>query len=131
MFKGILRKKKQVLALKETDRGTRMLRLIASVCLPSVGLMFPAGGGDGRTTRLSFLYLCLLSSQMYIQTTTLTVSLSLSASVSLGMLYMPKVYVILFHPEQNVPKRKRSFKVRKPTAAILNLAVASSPSATR
>lgn len=59
---------------------------------------------------------------MYIQTTTLTVSLSLSASVSLGMLYMPKVYVILFHPEQNVPKRKRSFKVRKPAAAtaILN-----------
>ncbi|CAG12082.1 unnamed protein product, partial [Tetraodon nigroviridis] len=48
--------------------------------------------------------------EMYIQTTTLTVSLSLSASVSLGMLYVPKVYVILFHPEQNVPKRKRSFK---------------------
>lgn len=48
--------------------------------------------------------------QMYIQTATLTVSLSLSASVSLGMLYMPKVYIIIFHPEQNVPKRKRSFK---------------------
>lgn len=47
---------------------------------------------------------------MYIQTTTLTMSLSLSASVSLGMLYMPKVYIIIFHPEQNVPKRKRSFK---------------------
>lgn len=49
-------------------------------------------------------------SQMYIQTTTLTVSMSLSASVSLGMLYMPKVYIIIFHPEQNVQKRKRSFK---------------------
>lgn len=49
---------------------------------------------------------------MYIQTTTLTISLSLSASVSLGMLYMPKVYIILFRPDQNVPKRKRSFKVR-------------------
>uniref|UniRef100_A0A8C9WLS5 Glutamate receptor, metabotropic 6a n=1 Tax=Scleropages formosus TaxID=113540 RepID=A0A8C9WLS5_SCLFO len=48
--------------------------------------------------------------KMYIQTTTLTVSMSLSASVSLGMLYMPKVYVIIFHPEQNVQKRKRSFK---------------------
>ncbi|KAK1887682.1 Metabotropic glutamate receptor 8 [Dissostichus eleginoides] len=47
---------------------------------------------------------------MYIQTATLTVSLSLSASVSLGMLYMPKVYIIILHPEQNVPKRKRSFK---------------------
>uniref|UniRef100_A0A8B9F8U8 Glutamate metabotropic receptor 8 n=1 Tax=Amazona collaria TaxID=241587 RepID=A0A8B9F8U8_9PSIT len=47
---------------------------------------------------------------MYIQTTTLTVSMSLSASVSLGMLYMPKVYIIIFHPEQNVQKRKRSFK---------------------
>ncbi|XP_048872663.1 glutamate receptor, metabotropic 6a [Brienomyrus brachyistius] len=48
--------------------------------------------------------------KMCIQTTTLTVSMSLSASVSLGMLYMPKVYVIVFHPEQNVQKRKRSFK---------------------
>nr|XP_057943656.1 glutamate receptor, metabotropic 8b isoform X1 [Doryrhamphus excisus] len=48
--------------------------------------------------------------RLYIQTATLTVSLSLSASVSLGMLYVPKVYVIIFHPEQNVPKRKRSFK---------------------
>ncbi|XP_063335145.1 metabotropic glutamate receptor 8-like isoform X1 [Pelmatolapia mariae] len=48
--------------------------------------------------------------RMYIQTATLTVSLSLSASVSLGMLYMPKVYIIIFHPERNVPKRKRSFK---------------------
>lgn len=36
--------------------------------------------------------------------------MSLSASVSLGMLYMPKVYIIIFHPEQNVQKRKRSFK---------------------
>ncbi|XP_034027337.1 glutamate receptor, metabotropic 6a [Thalassophryne amazonica] len=48
--------------------------------------------------------------KMFIQTTTLTVSMSLSASVSLGMLYMLKVYVIIFHPEQNVQKRKRSFK---------------------
>ncbi|XP_012306941.2 metabotropic glutamate receptor 6 isoform X3 [Aotus nancymaae] len=48
--------------------------------------------------------------KIYIQTTTLTVSLSLSASVSLGMLYVPKTYVILFHPEQNVQKRKRSLK---------------------
>ncbi|XP_077450476.1 metabotropic glutamate receptor 8 isoform X1 [Stigmatopora argus] len=56
--------------------------------------------------------------RMYIQTTTLTISLSLSASVSLGMLYMPKVYVILFHPEQNVPKRKRSFKAIVTAAAM-------------
>ncbi|XP_054623601.1 glutamate receptor, metabotropic 6a isoform X2 [Dunckerocampus dactyliophorus] len=48
--------------------------------------------------------------KMFIQTATLTVSMTLSASVSLGMLYIPKVYVILFHPEQNIPKRKRSFK---------------------
>lgn len=52
----------------------------------------------------------LFTPQMYIQTATLTVSLSLSACVSLGMLYMPKVYIIILHPEQNVPKRKRSFK---------------------
>ncbi len=57
---------------------------------------------------LTFDFLCLM--QMFIQTTTLTVSMSLSASVSLGMLYIPKVYVIIFHPEQNVQKRKRSFK---------------------
>lgn len=54
---------------------------------------------------------------MFIQTATLTISMSLSAFVSLGMLYMPKVYVILFHPEQNVQKRKRSFKVRERTEA--------------
>ncbi|XP_027627238.1 metabotropic glutamate receptor 6 [Tupaia chinensis] len=53
--------------------------------------------------------------KIYIQTATLTVSLSLSASVSLGMLYVPKTYVILFHPEQNVQKRKRSLKA--PSAA--------------
>ncbi len=62
--------------------------------------------------------LCLfLSLQLFIQTATLTVSMSLSAFVSLGMLYMPKVYVIIFHPEQNVQKRKRSFKV---SPALLN-----------
>ena len=58
------------------------------------------------------------SLQLYIQTATLTVSLSLSASVPLGMLYLPKVYVIIFHPEQNVPKRKRSFRAVVAAAAI-------------
>ncbi|KAM3878371.1 glutamate receptor, metabotropic 6b [Diretmus argenteus] len=48
--------------------------------------------------------------KMFIQTMTLTVSMSLSATVSLGLLYIPKIYVIIFHPEQNVQKRKRSFK---------------------
>ncbi|KAM8764080.1 LOW QUALITY PROTEIN: metabotropic glutamate receptor 6 [Rhynchonycteris naso] len=55
--------------------------------------------------------------KIYIQTTTLTVSLSLSASVSLGMLYVPKTYIILFHPEQNVQKRKRSLKAISTLAA--------------
>ncbi|XP_052600319.1 metabotropic glutamate receptor 4 isoform X2 [Peromyscus californicus insignis] len=58
--------------------------------------------------------------KLYIQTTTLTVSVSLSASVSLGMLYMPKVYIILFHPEQNVPKRKRSLKAVATAATMSN-----------
>ncbi|EHB06976.1 Metabotropic glutamate receptor 4 [Heterocephalus glaber] len=58
--------------------------------------------------------------KIYIQTTTLTVSLSLSASVSLGMLYVPKTYVILFHPEQNVQKRKRSLKAPSTVAAPPN-----------
>lgn len=56
--------------------------------------------------------------QMFIQTTTLTVSMSLSATVSLGMLYIPKVYVIIFHPEQNVQKRKRSFKAVVQAATV-------------
>lgn len=55
---------------------------------------------------------------MFIQTTTLTVSMSLSATVSLGMLYIPKVYVIIFHPEQNVQKRKRSFRAVAQAAAV-------------
>uniref|UniRef100_A0A667WKD6 Glutamate metabotropic receptor 4 n=1 Tax=Myripristis murdjan TaxID=586833 RepID=A0A667WKD6_9TELE len=58
--------------------------------------------------------------KMYIQTTTLTISVSLSASVSLGMLYMPKVYVVLFHPEQNVPKRTRSLKAVVTAATMSN-----------
>ncbi|XP_035594561.1 metabotropic glutamate receptor 4-like isoform X2 [Oncorhynchus keta] len=58
--------------------------------------------------------------KMYIQTMTLTISVSLSASVSLGMLYMPKVYVVLFHPEQNVPKRKRSLKAVVTAATMSN-----------
>jgi len=59
-----------------------------------------------------FAYVCFVDppQQLYIQTTTLTISVSLSASVSLGLLYMPKVYVVLLHPEQNVPKRTRSLK---------------------
>ncbi|XP_059805541.1 glutamate receptor, metabotropic 6a [Hypanus sabinus] len=56
--------------------------------------------------------------KMFIQTTTLTVSLSLSASVCLGMLYAPKVYVITFHPEQNVQRRKRSFKAAATVASL-------------
>uniref|UniRef100_A0A8C7EYD4 Glutamate metabotropic receptor 4 n=1 Tax=Oncorhynchus kisutch TaxID=8019 RepID=A0A8C7EYD4_ONCKI len=58
--------------------------------------------------------------KMYIQTTTLTISVSLSASVSLGMLYLPKVYVILRHPEQNVPKRTRSLKAMVTATTMSN-----------
>uniref|UniRef100_A0AAR2IKK1 G-protein coupled receptors family 3 profile domain-containing protein n=1 Tax=Pygocentrus nattereri TaxID=42514 RepID=A0AAR2IKK1_PYGNA len=59
--------------------------------------------------------------KMYIQTTTLTISVSLSASVSLGMLYMPKVYVVLLHPEQNVAKRNtRSLKAVVTAATMSN-----------
>ncbi|KAK0143417.1 Metabotropic glutamate receptor 4 [Merluccius polli] len=58
--------------------------------------------------------------KMYIQTTTLTISVSLSASVSLGMLYMPKVYVVLLHPEQNIPKHKRSLKAVVTAATMSN-----------
>ncbi|CAB1353192.1 unnamed protein product [Coregonus sp. 'balchen'] len=34
------------------------------------------------------------------------------------MLYMPKVYVIIFHPELNVQKRKRSFKAVVTAASL-------------
>ncbi|XP_043098839.1 metabotropic glutamate receptor 8-like [Puntigrus tetrazona] len=36
------------------------------------------------------------------------------------MLYMPKVYIIIMHPEQNVPKRKRSFKAIVTAATMTN-----------
>lgn len=65
--------------------------------------------------------------QLYIQTTTLTISMNLSASVALGMLYMPKVYIIIFHPELNVQKRKRSFKAVV-TAATMSSRLSQKPS---
>lgn len=66
------------------------------------------------------------SLQLYIQTTTLTISMNLSASVALGMLYMPKVYIIIFHPELNVQKRKRSFKAVV-TAATMSSRLSQKP----
>ncbi|XP_053908243.1 metabotropic glutamate receptor 6-like, partial [Cuculus canorus] len=45
--------------------------------------------------------------RVHVQTATLTVSMSLSASVPLGLLYAPKVWVILLHPERNQPRRPR------------------------
>lgn len=51
---------------------------------------------------------------------TFTISVSLSASVSLGLLYMPKVYKVLLHPEQNVPKRTRSLKAVVTAATMSN-----------
>lgn len=68
-----------------------------------------------------------MSLQLYIQTTTLTISMNLSASVALGMLYMPKVYIIIFHPELNVQKRKRSFKAVV-TAATMSSRLSQKPS---
>ncbi|XP_063282750.1 metabotropic glutamate receptor 7 isoform X2 [Pelobates fuscus] len=68
-----------------------------------------------------------LQLNLYIQTTTLTISMSLSASVALGMLYMPKVYIIIFHPELNVQKRKRSFKAVV-TAATMSSRLSHKPS---
>lgn len=53
--------------------------------------------------------------------------MNLSASVALGMLYMPKVYVIIFHPELNVQKRKRSFKAVV-TAATMSTRLSHKPS---
>lgn len=52
--------------------------------------------------------------------------MNLSASVALGMLYMPKVYIIIFHPELNVQKRKRSFKAVV-TAATMSSRLSQKP----
>lgn len=57
---------------------------------------------------------------MYIQTTMLTISVNLSVSVSLGLLYMPKVYMVLFHPEENVPKHTHSLKAMVTAATKSN-----------
>ncbi|XP_029457315.1 metabotropic glutamate receptor 7 isoform X2 [Rhinatrema bivittatum] len=65
--------------------------------------------------------------KLYMQTTMLTISMNLSASVALGMLYMPKVYIIIFHPELNVQKRKRSFKAVV-TAATMSSRLSHKPS---
>uniref|UniRef100_A0A8V5GTN3 Uncharacterized protein n=1 Tax=Melopsittacus undulatus TaxID=13146 RepID=A0A8V5GTN3_MELUD len=51
---------------------------------------------------------------VHVQTATLTVSMSLSASVPLGLLYAPKVYVILLHPERNQPRRPRADPSKSP-----------------
>lgn len=75
--------------------------------------------------KIIFLPFCA-SFQLYIQTTTLTISMNLSASVALGMLYMPKVYIIIFHPELNVQKRKRSFKAVV-TAATMSSRLSQKP----
>ncbi len=75
------------------------------------------GRSWGQAKILLLIFFSALN-QMFIQTTTLTVSMSLSATVSLGMLYVPKVYVIIFHPEQNVQKRKRSFKAVAQAATV-------------
>lgn len=76
--------------------------------------------------KTTFFSVCA-SFQLYIQTTTLTISMNLSASVALGMLYMPKVYIIIFHPELNVQKRKRSFKAVV-TAATMSSRLSQKPS---
>lgn len=84
-------------------------------------LRLPLGRAEGQAARSGRAALTPpRPPQLYIQTTTLTVSVSLSASVSLGMLYVPKVYIILFHPEQNVPKRKRSLKAVVTAATMSN-----------
>ncbi|KAJ8359302.1 hypothetical protein SKAU_G00158270 [Synaphobranchus kaupii] len=56
--------------------------------------------------------------------------MNLSASVALGLLYMPKVYVIIFHPELNVQRRKCSFKAVA-TAATMTSRLAHKPSGER
>ncbi len=76
---------------------------------------------------LNKVFLLFPPPKLYIQTTTLTISMNLSASVALGMLYMPKVYVIIFHPELNVQKRKRSFKAVV-TAATMSSRLSHKPS---
>lgn len=50
---------------------------------------------------------------MQIQITTMCLTISLSATVALVCLYMPKVYIIVFHPDKNVRKLTMTATYRK------------------
>lgn len=76
---------------------------------------------------LAFVPIYFTSSQsnhIALNITTLSVSISLSATVTLLCLFMPKLYIILLHPEKNVrqsmmPQQKYS-KVISSTAKMPN-----------
>ena len=48
-----------------------------------------------------------------IQITTMCLTISLSATVALVCLYIPKVYIIVFHPDKNVRKLTMTATYRK------------------
>lgn len=48
-----------------------------------------------------------------IQITTMCLTISLSATVALVCLYVPKVYIIVFHPDKNVRKLTMTATYRK------------------
>lgn len=58
--------------------------------------------------RVTFI---VIKSQIQIATMCLTISLS--ATVALVCLYVPKVYIIVFHPDKNVRKLTMSATYRK------------------
>ncbi|KAA8590930.1 hypothetical protein FQN60_001873, partial [Etheostoma spectabile] len=105
--------------------GVHVLSTPLRQLLPYIHLQFTPQH-PGVMAFVGAFLLTPLPLQLYIQTTTLTISMNLSASVALGMLYMPKVYIIIFHPEMNVQKRKRSFKAVV-TAATMSSRLSQKP----
>ncbi len=55
-----------------------------------------------------------------IQITTMCLTISLSATVALVCLYLPKVYIIVFHPDKNVRKLTMNATYRRPVGQPLS-----------
>ena len=64
------------------------------------------------STLIESALICILIGQ--IQITTMCLTISLSATVALVCLYLPKVYIIVFHPDKNVRKLTMNATYRKP-----------------
>lgn len=65
------------------------------------------------TRDLIVMIVMMNDSFQQIQIATMCLTISLSATVALVCLYVPKVYIIVFHPDKNVRKLTMSATYRK------------------